>query len=547
MNNRLRITGLIIILIVIAIGAYFWATGSISSAYAYRSLLKDTPPPAGVPLGDPATNRVVIVLIDGLRYDTSLKTDVMPFLAELRKHGSSALMHSQAPSFSEPGYSTILTGAWPEINDGPALNLDYEDIPTFTQDNLFSATHQAGMKTAISAYYWFEKLIPQSDIDFSYYTPGEDAAADHDVVTAALPFLQNPLNRLVLVHIDQVDYAGHHQGGALSVGWEAAARTADNLLMLIINEIDLETDTVIVLSDHGHIDAGGHGGQDPVVLIEPFVIAGKGTRTGVQTEINMVDVAPTIAALLGVRLPASTQGQVRTDLVSLTPSVLEALPKLTEIQQVNLVTAYAEAIGKPVAPGELDFGDDVVQYQGVISSLRNSKLLGERILRAIPAAVLLAVAISLLWRKRKEGALGWVIGALVCAVLFNFRYAILSQNTYSLSSVKGEMELILYTSVTALSAFLIAYLVTMLINKVLNKKPVNAAIDTFGLGYTTILALALPVILSFVLNGVLITWTLPDYLTSYLSLIALIQILVISAATILFSGVSALLTIRNKE
>ena len=547
MNNKIRITGLILILIVIAIGAYFWATGSISSAYAYRSLLKENPPPAGASLGDAATNRVVIVLIDGLRYDTSLNSDIMPFLAELRKHGSSALMHSQAPSFSEPGYSTILTGAWPEINDGPALNLDYEEIPTFTQDNLFSAVHQAGMKTAISAYYWFEKLIPQSDVDFSYYTPGEDAAADNDVVTAAIPFLQNPQNRLVLVHIDQVDYAGHHLGGAQSAGWDASAKTADNLLMLIVNEINLETDTVIVLSDHGHIDAGGHGGQDAVVLIEPFVIAGKGTRTGVQTEINMVDVAPTIAALLGVRLPASAQGQVRTDLVSLTPSVLESLPELTEIQQVNLVTAYAEAIGKPITPGELDFNDDVVQYQNVISSLRNSKLLGERILRAVPASILLAVAIYLLWRKRKEGAFGWVIAALVCAALFNFRYAILSQNTYSLSSVKGEMELILYTSVTALSAFLIAYLVNMLINKVLNKKPVNAALSTLGLGYTTILVLAFPVILSFVLNGVLITWTLPDYLTSYLSLIALIQILVISAATILFSGISALLTIRNKE
>ena len=546
MNNKIRITGLILILIGIAVGAYFWATGSISSAYAYRSLLKDNPPPAGASLGDPATNRVVIVLIDGLRYDTSLNSDVMPFLAELRKHGSSALMHSQAPSFSEPGYSTILTGAWPEINDGPALNLDYEEIPTFTQDNLFTAVHQAGMKTAVSGYYWFEKLIPQSDVDFSYYTPGEDAAADNDVVTAALPFLQNTQNRLVLVHIDQVDYAGHHLGGAQSAAWDEATKTADNLLMLIVNEIDLETDTLIVLSDHGHIDGGGHGGQDAIVIMEPFVIAGMGAKTGVQTEINMVDVAPTIAALLGVRLPASAQGQVRVDLVSLSPSVIESLPGLTEIQQTNLTMAYATAIGKPVIPGELDFGVDVIKYQNVISSLRNSKLLGERILRAIPAAVLLAFGTTLLWRKRKDGAAGWVVGALVCAVLFNFRYAVLSQNTYSLSSVKGEMELILYTAVTAVSAFLIAYLVNMLINKVLNKKPVNAALNTFGLGFTTILVLAIPVILSYVLNGVLITWTLPDYLTSYLSLIALIQILVISAATILFSGISALLTVRNK-
>ncbi len=547
MNNKIRIAGLILLLVVIAVGAYFWATGSISSAYAYRSLLKDNPPQPGAPLGDPATNRVVIVLIDGLRYDTSLNIDLMPFLGELRKHGSSALMHSQAPSFSESGYSTILTGAWPEINDGPALNLDYEEIPTFTQDNLYTAVHQAGMKTAISGYYWFEKLIPQSDVDFSYYTPGEDAAADNDVVTAAIPYLQNTQNRLVLVHIDQVDYAGHHLGGAQSDGWNTAAKTADNLLMQVVNEIDLETDTVIVMSDHGHIDAGGHGGQDAVVLMEPFVIAGMGAKIGVQTDINMVDVAPTIAALLGVRLPASAQGKVRTDLVSLSPPVLESLSGLTEIQQTNLTNAYATAIGKPIAPGDLNFGDDVDDYQKVISSLRNSKLLKERILRAVPAAVLLAVGIALLWRKRRDGAFGWLLGALVCAVLFNFRYAVLSQNTYSLSSIKGETELIVYTAVTAVCAYLIAYLVNMLINKVLNKKPVNAAFNTFGLGYTTIFVLALPVILSFVLNGVLITWTLPDYLTSYLSLIALIQILLISAATILFSGISALLTIRNKE
>jgi hypothetical protein len=281
--------------------------------------------------------------------------------------------------------------------------------------------------------------------------------------------------------------------------------------------------------------------------MEPFVIAGMGAKVGVQTEIDMVDVAPTIAALLGVRIPASAQGQVRVDLVSLSPSVLESLPGLIEIQQTTLTTAYANALRKPITPGELDFGDGVFQYQNVISSLRNSKLLGERILRSIPAAVLLGVAFTLLWRKRKDGAGGWVIGALICAALFNFRYAILSQNTYSLSSVKGEMELIVYTAVTAVSAFVIAYLVNMLINKVLNKKPVNAAFNTFGLGYTTILVLAIPVILSFVLNGVLITWTLPDYLTSYLSLIALIQILVISAVTILFSGISALLTVRNKE
>jgi hypothetical protein len=170
MKKSVKLIISITLCVLIAAGCYFWATGMISSNYAYRSPIHSTPPQAGQQLGAPATQRLVIVLIDGLRYDTSQKTSTMPTLAQLRDDGASALMHSQPPSFSEPGYSTIFTGAWPWLNDGPAFNLAYDDIPTWTQDNLFSAAHDAGIKTAISGYYWFEKLVPQKDVDLSFYT-----------------------------------------------------------------------------------------------------------------------------------------------------------------------------------------------------------------------------------------------------------------------------------------------------------------------------------------------------------------------------------------
>ena len=57
----------------------------MDSVYAYRSLLHAAPPAPGEPLGAPLTRRVVFVLIDALREDTSLKPDVMPFLNELRE------------------------------------------------------------------------------------------------------------------------------------------------------------------------------------------------------------------------------------------------------------------------------------------------------------------------------------------------------------------------------------------------------------------------------------------------------------------------------
>ena len=66
--------------LLIAAGAYLWTSRLMDSVYAHRSLLHDTPPAPGEPLGTPLTRRVVFVLIDALREDTSLKREVMPFL-----------------------------------------------------------------------------------------------------------------------------------------------------------------------------------------------------------------------------------------------------------------------------------------------------------------------------------------------------------------------------------------------------------------------------------------------------------------------------------
>ena len=282
--------------LLIAAGAYLWSSRLMDSVYAYRSPLHDAPPAPGEPLGAPLTRRVVFVLIDALREDTSLKPDVMPFLNELRSRSAAATIHSRPPSYSEPAYSTLLTGTWPDLSDGPTINLDYAEIPTWTQDDLVSAAHRAGLKTAVSGYYWFEKLIPQAAVDASFYTPGEDAAADRAVVDAALPWLKANDHLFTLIHIDQVDYAGHHEGGPIDPRWDAAARRADDLLAEIAESLDLSEDTLFVASDHGQIDRGGHGGQDPITLVEPWVLAGAGVKPGSYGDVAQVDVAPTLAA-----------------------------------------------------------------------------------------------------------------------------------------------------------------------------------------------------------------------------------------------------------
>ena len=124
----------------------------------------------------------------------------------------------------------------------------------------------------------------------------EDQVAYRNVVDAALPWLKEGKYNLVLIHIDQVDYAGHHEGGPIDPRWDAAATRADGLLNEIASAMDLSQDTLIIFSDHGQIDRGGHGGQDPIVLLEPFVMVGKGVVGGKFPDVKMVDIAPTVAA-----------------------------------------------------------------------------------------------------------------------------------------------------------------------------------------------------------------------------------------------------------
>jgi hypothetical protein len=514
------------------------AMGLMDSVLKYRSPLHDNPPQPGRPLGNPLTRQVVILLIDALRLDTSLEETVMPYLNELRAQGASAAIHSRPPSFSEPGYATILTGAWPDINDGPAINLDYADIPTFTQDDIFSAAHRAGLKTAISGYYWFEKLLPPASVDHSYYTSGEDAATDVEVMQAAIPLLKGD-SQLLLIHVDQVDYAGHHLGGPVSPNWDIASRQADDYLREIVSYLDLTQDTLIVLSDHGQIDQGGHGGPEPVTLLEPFVMAGAAVKPGQYPDIQMVDVAPTVAALLGTNIPASAEGRPLTAMLNISAASLSTIRSTELEQKKSLYLAYTAAIDAP--PLGFPISDDPGEYIKLLDSASTSRLMRERLWR-IPVAILLGIlpAGILVWRKKKN-AIWFAIGALLYSLLFHFRYGILDGKTYSLSWIPSETGFFLYLGSTVAIALVLAWLLIMGRLETFKKQPRQAARLSMDLIFMILYILALPVLVSFAVNGFGVGWTLPEFYTIFVALLSFIQAIFVSIFGLLLVGLTALI------
>jgi hypothetical protein len=529
----------IITSLVIAAGAYFWGTGIMNSLYAFRSPLKDNPPAPGPALGQPLTRRVVFVLIDALRDDTSRNTTVMPFLNQLRAQGASATDHSHTPSYSEPGYSVLMTGAWPDISDGPAMNLDYADIPTWTQDNLFSAAHRAGLKTAVSGFNWFQKLIPQDAVNDSFYTPGEDKAADIDVVNAVIPWLQANQDQFILIHIDQVDYAGHHEGGPQSPNWNAAATRADGLLKQIVSNLDLSKDTVIVVSDHGQIDRGGHGGQDPIVLLEPFVLAGAGIKPGAYPDGNMADVPTTVAALLGINIPASSEGVVRTDMLNLTADQQTNINSALLAQKSQLLKDYQTAIHSFANNAQTDTVAGILSAMDQAKSQRQNS---ERIPRFVLAIFLALIPAYVLIKKRSEFVTWMLGGAVLYISLFNIGYAIIGGRTYSLSSVKSAGDIILFTAGNAVASLALSWLLLSYKINWLKMTPRESSEKVFAFVFVTLYLVALPILWHFAYNGALVTWTIPDMASMFMGFLSILQALVISVVGLILVGITALIS-----
>jgi len=524
-------------MVLLAIGAYFWVTNLMDSAQGYRSPFSHTPPTPGQTITTPITRRVVVVLIDALRYDTSINSAVMPFMSELRAKGASATMHSKPPSFSAPGWTTILTGAWPDINDSQLFNPPDEfSARPFTQDDIFAASQRTGLTTAVSGYIWFKGMLANSGVDTGFFTPGEDNAADIEVVAAAMPWLTADY-QLVLIHLDQVDYAGHYQGGPRNPNWNAAAKRADNMLSEIVAHLDLTQDTVLVISDHGQIDRGGHGGPEPITLVEPFVLVGAGIVPGNYGDVNMVDVAPTLAALLGTNIPANNQGHVLMDMLTLTSEQNVAIQDALKAQQSQLFTAYTTAIGSTAIVGN---GEIVSATQTAMAQARLSRLGSERIWRNVLAAFLAILPGYLLFLRKDKKLLWLIAGAVLYVLLFNFRYAVIDGLTYSLASFnQGATYLLIYNATTAAVAVMLAWLVPMFGLGAFKAGPRKAAETTLGYIWFTIYLLALPILLSFATNGFTVTWTLPEFYTLFIGLLSLIQTLVVAAVGLLLVGAAA--------
>ncbi|MBE3120186.1 MAG: hypothetical protein IMZ50_15715, partial [Candidatus Atribacteria bacterium] len=174
-----------------------------------------------------------------------------------------------------------------------------------------------------------------------------------------------------------------------------------------------------------------------------------------------------------------------------------------------------------------------------MNQARLARLGGERIWRNVLAAFLAILPGYLLFLRKDKKVLWLITGAVIYVLLFNLRYAVIDGRTYSLASIEGATWLIIYSATTAAVAVILGWLVPMFGLRAFKAGPRKAAETALGYIWFTIYLLALPILLSFAINGFIVTWTLPEFYTLFIALLSLIQSLIVAAVGLVLVGLAA--------
>ena len=270
----------------------------------------------------PVPQHLVIITIDTLRADrvgtygyAAARTPTMDGLARGGARFDRAF--TTAP-ITLPAHASLLTGRYPPVHrsrhNGVAMS---ESVPT-----LASALRAAGFDTgAFVSAFPLDRRFGLSR-DFATYDDDLPRGADRkplnerkgaDTVQRAITWLNaNPSRRVFLwLHLFEphAPYLDAGSGQPVSVRYDEEVAESDRLVARVLGALGgrAASTLVVVTADHGEA-FGEHGESGHSVFVYdttlriPLIVRGPGVPSGrvVTSPVSIVDIAPTVLALLGV-------------------------------------------------------------------------------------------------------------------------------------------------------------------------------------------------------------------------------------------------------
>lgn len=329
---------------------------------------RSTRPPA------PAlARRVLVVVVDGLGYEAAAALDP---LADLRDAGAFRELRAEFPTFTSPAITSMVVGLGPR-DSGVRLNGDHTGAAGL--DSVLAAAWDEGVFVRVRArtYEPFARLVrppPQADVLAGRWAFAADVALLDVVAPASGDDLRS--TEITWVHLGEVDDAGHACGSTCEPYARAAAHAGETVANAA-RHLDPERDLLLVVSDHGTLPTGGHGGDEPG-LEKAFLLAwGARVERGARLEPRpMRDLASTLSVAMGVHTPSSNLGEPMLDLWALDEA--EAARRLAEPFEQTTRYACSQASAEVCATvgarlADLDSGRGTADARAVHGSIARER------------------------------------------------------------------------------------------------------------------------------------------------------------------------------
>src|SRR6266568_664347 len=237
------------------------------------------------PSGLTLPGHVLVVGVDGVRFDF-LGPDSAPSVWALGQAGFLAQVPVDEATPTWAGLPTLLA-----VSGWPPLALAADGGPLFAEASTreFTAVPRTGLAWDAAREASQEDGLAAWD------------AADEAISARAAAILAGQAPRVSFVYLGAVDFAGHATGSGAT--YRAALLAADQRVGRLVAAVRSrpsgpeEDWTIVVVTDHGHLDEGGHGGREPEVATAWAAAAGPGIRPGGPPSITrQEEVAPLVLA-----------------------------------------------------------------------------------------------------------------------------------------------------------------------------------------------------------------------------------------------------------
>ncbi len=251
--------------------------------------------------------KVLLILVDGMRPDSM---DDIPFMQKL-KETSTYTMDAQTvcPPITMPGHFSLFLSVSAERHGVTGMTYTPAD-PSLR--GLCEQTAAAGLKNAF--FYSWEPLRDLSRPDSLAYASfisglvfGFDVAGQ-ELTEQAIAYIPVKKPDFVFLYLGLPDAVGHADGWMTSTYMNAVAISWKQIEQVM--EVVGDDYVVIITADHGGHDRM-HGLDCPEDMTIPVFLHGNPFEAGKEIHgVNIMDIAPTIAALLQVEPAAEWEGRI---------------------------------------------------------------------------------------------------------------------------------------------------------------------------------------------------------------------------------------------